>query len=195
MAREDRPSETARPHSDGLLVAAVRADPPDGAALQALVDRHWRRLFGRCRLLTQNADLAADLAQETWYRVIRGRRALDPRQSLAGYLATIAMNLWRDWNRVSRRDGGMSVSHDWSLDAAMPNAGGEPRRLADALPDPRSLEAEKHAQLRMDVDAALAWLTPQLRAIVISRFVDGESAAEIGRRYSRTEETVTGWLR
>ena len=144
MAREDRPSKTARPHSDGLLVAAVRADPPDGAA---------------------------------------------------GYLATIAMNLWRDWNRVSRRDGGMSVSHDWSLDAAMPNAGGEPRRLADALPDPRSLEAEKNAQLRMDVDAALAWLTPQLRAIVISRFVDGESAAEIGRRYSRTEQTVTGWLR
>src|SRR5205807_9511797 len=117
---------------------------------------HWRRLFGRCRLLTQNADLAADLAQETWYRVIRGRRALDPRQSLAGYLATIAMNLWRDWNRVSRRDGGMSVSHDWSLDAAMPNAGGEPRRLADARPDPRGRKSVKKPRPRLNATAALA---------------------------------------
>jgi len=38
--------------SDAWLIAAVRRDPPDEAALDALVDRYWKALFGRCQMLT-----------------------------------------------------------------------------------------------------------------------------------------------
>src|SRR5207253_39689 len=65
-----------RTWSDARLVAAVRRDPPDDAALDALAQRHWKVLYGRCRLLTGDTHAANDLAQETWYRVLRVRNAL-----------------------------------------------------------------------------------------------------------------------
>jgi hypothetical protein len=34
-----------------------------------------------------------------------------------------------------------------------------------------------------------------LRDVLLARYLDDESAAEIGRRYGRTEQTITGWLR
>ena len=43
-------------HTDRALIEAVRRDPPDQAALDALVRRHWPRLFARCRMLTQDVE-------------------------------------------------------------------------------------------------------------------------------------------
>ena len=180
---------------DAWLIAAVRQDPPDESALQLLVDRYWKSLFARCRFLTQNADLANDLANETWYRVLRARGSLDPSKSFRGYLITIATNLWRDWNRTARQGAAMSVGKDQSLDAELPGEDGMSVTLADVLPDPASLDAEEQAILKLDLDEALARLSPQLRDVLVARFVDGESAAEIGRRYGRTEQTVTSWVR
>ena len=74
---------------DGRLIEAVRGDPPDDAALQALVDRYWKSLYARCHLLTQSADLAIELAQESWYRVLRARHALRADGNFPGYLTTI----------------------------------------------------------------------------------------------------------
>ena len=34
-----------------------------------------------------------------------------------------------------------------------------------------------------------------MRDVLISRFINGESAAEIGQRYGRTEQAITGWIR
>jgi len=31
--------------------------------------------------------------------------------------------------------------------------------------------------------------------VLVSRFLADESCAEIGRRYGRTEQTVSGWIR
>jgi RNA polymerase sigma factor (sigma-70 family) len=181
--------------SDDWLVAAVRRDPPDEVALQALVDRYWKPLFARCRLLTQDADVASDLANETWYRILRARRSLDPSKSFRGYLITIASNLWRDWNRAARHGSSMSLGRAQSLDAQLPSDDGTPLTFGDLLPDPASLDAEGQAHLKLDLDEALARLSPQLRDVLAARFVDGESAAEIGRRYGRTEQTVTSWVR
>jgi DNA-directed RNA polymerase specialized sigma24 family protein len=87
-----------------------------------------------------------------------------------------------------------------SLDAALPRGGGAGGEwnhvpLADVLPDVGALAAAEAAQLRCDVDDALRRLPARLRAVVVARYLDGESAAAIGRRYGRTEQTVTAWLR
>ncbi len=180
---------------EAALIEAVRRDPPDYAALDALVRGHWPTLFARCRMLTQNGDAASELAQETWCRVLQARRRLNPCGNLAAYLAVVAKNLWRDRARVARRAGALSDNHLWSLDAAEPNAHGVAQPLASVLPDPMSLEVEEQAHLSMDLDRALASLPPHERDALLSRYIDGESAAEIGRRYGRTEQTVTTWLR
>ena len=58
-----------------------------------------------------------------------------------------------------------------------------------------SRDAEEHKLLALDIDRALEELEPRLRDVLVARFITGESAAEIGRRYGRTEQTVTGWIR
>ena len=50
-------------------------------------------------------------------------------------------------------------------------------------------------QQAMTPDQALARLAPQMRDVLVSRFLADESCAEIGRRYGRTEQSVSGWVR
>jgi RNA polymerase sigma-70 factor (ECF subfamily) len=181
--------------SDSVLIDLVRAEPVDVAALDELVARYWRPLFARCQLLAQDRDLAFDLAQEAWCRVLRARHGLRPDGNFPAYLRTIATNLWRDWSRPSNGGSGMSAARGYSLDAAPHADDGEATAFGDGLPDPRTLDAEAQLQLSLDLDRGLAALSPLMRDVVVARFLDGESAAEIGRRYGRTEQTITGWLR
>src|SRR5688500_3487808 len=150
--------EDRRAWPEPQLIAAVRAEPPDAAALDALVARHWTALHARCALLTLSRDAASDLAQETWLRMLRARRSLDPGGNLPAYLATIATNLWRDRNRAERRAGPLADHRLASLDAPPSDADTDAGALADALPDPASLSREAQALLRLDLDRALARL-------------------------------------
>lgn len=181
--------------SDAQLIAAVRCDPPDEAALDVLVNRYWNAVFGRCQMLTQNYDKALDLAQATWCRLLRARQALKPEGNFPAYLGAIATNLFRDSYRASRRAGPMADYRLESLDAERSSDDGEMVALADIIPDLKSLQPEQQTLLALDIDRALEQLTPQLREVVIARFIDGESCAEIGLRHGRTEQTVSGWVR
>ncbi len=181
-------------HDEAALIEAVRRDPPDAAALQLLVDRHWRALVARCRLLTGSGDDARDLAQESWCRLLRSRHLLRPDGDLGGYLVTIATNLWRDDRRSRRRAGAIAPERLLSLDA--PVAGTDDgASLGASVPSPRSEGAEQLAALRIDIDRALASLAPRHREVLLARYLDGESAAEIGRRFGRSEQTITSWIR
>jgi len=180
---------------DGWLIAAVRRDPPDSAALDELVERYWKTLFGRCLLLTANYEKANDLAQDAWCRVLRARHSLKPGGNFPAYITMIATNLWRDTQRSAKRAGPMAEHRMSSLDAPVVSEEGEMIVLADGLPDLKARESDEHKLLAMDIDRALGQLEPRWRDVLVARFITGESAAEIGRRYGRTEQTVTGWIR
>ena len=180
---------------DAWLIAAVRREPPDAASLDALVTRYWRTLFARCQMLTHDREAANDLAQDAWLRVLRARSSLEPDGNFPAYVVTIATNLWRDRHRSERRAGAMADDRLASLDASVTTEGGDTMVLADVLADPRTLPAEEQTLLKMDVDNALKRLTPQMRDVLTARFLTGESAAEIGRRYGRTEQTISAWVR
>ena len=82
-----------------------------------------------------------------------------------------------------------------SLDAELPGDDGGTAVLADFLPDLKTLQAGDQMPVKLDIDHALAQLTPLLRDVLVARFLAGESCAEIGRRYGRTEQTVSAWVR
>jgi RNA polymerase sigma factor (sigma-70 family) len=82
-----------------------------------------------------------------------------------------------------------------SLDATFETDDGETTRLADMLPDLNALNEEQQRVLSIDIDEALNRLTPLMRDILVSRLLAGESCAEIGRRYNRTEQTISAWVR
>jgi len=189
--RRDNPEAT---WPDAWLINAVRREPPDESALDTLVARYWQQLFARCRMLTMDRDAASDLAQESWLRVLRARRRLDPDGNFHAYIMTIATNLWRDGHRSARRAGPMSDSRIESLDAAEVQDD-LPLALMDVVTQPDTLPPDEQVLLKMDLDNALERLSPHLRDALVSRFLVGESAAEIGRRYGRTEQTISGWIR
>ncbi|HEY0947557.1 MAG TPA: sigma-70 family RNA polymerase sigma factor [Opitutaceae bacterium] len=181
---------------DEWLVAAVRRDPPVESALDALAERYWKPLFARCQFLTLDRNKAHDLAQEAWCRVLRARHALRPGGNFPAYLTAVATNIWRDWHRSARRAGGMAEHRLASLDAEVAcDDGGTRSCLGDAMPDLNSIAAAEQRLLMLDVDHALAQLSPLLREILVSRFLAEESCAEIGRRHGRSEQTISGWVR
>lgn len=194
-AKEWRPLRDVTGWSDAWLVAGARQEPADVEALDALVNRYWKVLYGRCRMLTMDSQQASDLAQETWCRVLRARRTLRPDGNFPAYLTTIATNLWRDWQRSARRAGPMAEHRMASLDARFSAGTGEEMGLADVLPDLNGLHADEQAQLKLDLDEAMSRLAPQLRDVLIARFLNDESAAEIGRREGRTEQTISARVR
>jgi len=116
--------------SDGWLIAAVRRDPPDSAALDELVGRYWKTLFGRCLLLTANYEKANDLAQDAWCRVLRARHSLKPGGNFPAYITMIATNLWRDTQRSAKRAGPMAEHRMSSLDAPVLSEEGETTVIA-----------------------------------------------------------------
>jgi RNA polymerase sigma factor (sigma-70 family) len=181
---------------DAWLIAAIRNQNPDPLALNTLGDRYWMYLFGRCQLLTLDREKANDLAQEAWCRVLRARANLKPGGNFSSYLATIATNLWRDHYRASRRSGPLADNRMESLDASFFNdQGGQTEPLAHRIPDLKSLSPDEQTLLALDIDKALGNLTPLLREVLLARFIQGDSCAEIAKRYGRTEQTVNGWVR
>ena len=194
---EHQPQGAAKPSAwpDAWLINAVRRDPPDEDALNSLVDRYWKPLYARCRLLTVDPDSARDLAQESWLRVLRARHSIQPDGHFQAYITTIATNLWRDMGRSALRAGPIADHRLASLDSSVVADDGDSMPMINILADPNTLSSDDQILLEMDLDNALGRLEPRLRDVLISRFVTGESAAEIGRRYGRTEQAITGWIR
>jgi RNA polymerase sigma-70 factor (ECF subfamily) len=181
--------------TDEWLVAAVRGDPPDTAALDVLAERYWKEVFGRCYLLTLNHEKASDFAQQAWVRVLRTRRRLLPGGNFPAYVSTVATNLWRDAQRWSRRAGPLAERKLVSLDQPIWTDDSDNVVLADTLPSANSPDAGARAMLTLDIDQALERLSVKHRDVLIARFIAGESCAEIGKRYGRTEQSVSGWIR
>jgi RNA polymerase sigma factor (sigma-70 family) len=180
---------------DAWLLSAVRREPPDMQALDALVKRYWKWLHLRCHVLTLNSDEASDLAQETWARVLRARHILQPDGNFGGYIATIAANISRDLHRTKCRSGLLASHLLLPLDCAIETNDGDRVLIADVVGDRRAPVHEEAIALRIDMDRALERLEPRLRDVLLARCVDGESAASIGLRYGRTAQTVTSWAR
>jgi len=179
---------------DAWLVAAARREPPEMDALNTLVSRHWKRLFATCRLLTLDREAAADLAQQTWCRVLRARRELRPGGNFPAYVKATATNLWRDARRSTRRAGDLASNRLVSLSAPV-SGDGEGGIIADIVPDDHARHTDAALLRALDVDEALKQLPPHLHDVLVSRYVLGESCASIGSRYDRTEQSISGWIR
>jgi RNA polymerase sigma-70 factor (ECF subfamily) len=145
--------------------------------------------------LTLDRERARDLAQDTWTRLLRARTMLRPDGNFAGYLTTIATNIWRDQNRSHGRAAALGDRRLLPLDAHSSTDEGDSVALADTVPDGQGHSSEEGLNLKLDMDRALSRLTPLLREVLVARYVNGESAAEIAERFGRTQQTITAWLR
>src|SRR5215471_2122043 len=72
---------------DLKLVEAIRRG--EAAAWPTLIARHQDRLFSTCLRMVHNRDLAADLAQDAFVKIIQGMDSFDGRAKLSTWMIRI----------------------------------------------------------------------------------------------------------
>lgn len=149
-----------------------RARRRDAAAFDTLVELYSARVYGLIYRLLGQRELAEDLTQETFLRVVRTIESYEHDGRFEAWLFRIAANLARDHARKRKRRGSMS-----SLDA------GDPDEPGAALPDmnaaPSGAEALIQAEREAALQAALDRLSPADREIVMLRHFAELSFREI----------------
>ncbi len=80
-----------------------RCQTGDKKAWDTLVDAYWQRLFGYALRATNNAELAQDLVQETFLRIVQRLGRYDDQGKFEAWLFRILVNLVRDHGRSLAR--------------------------------------------------------------------------------------------
>lgn len=145
-------------------MAAARGG--DRGALDTLLQRHHDRVHRLCRRMCANEADADDATQEALVAVVRGLPSYDGRAAFATWAHRVTVNACLD---ELRRRGRRPQPRDH---AALTAGGGALH--VTAAPEPGEVVA-----LRVDLDAALTQLAPEVRAAVVLRDVGGHDYAAI----------------
>lgn len=145
-------------HDDDEL--ARRAARGDTGALDALLRRHTTLVHGVCRRILVNPDDALDATQEALIAIATKVGSFDGRARFSTWAYRVATNAALD---EARRRGRRPVPAEQLPEADRSAGPGTDEAVAD----------------RIDVDAALAQLTPEYRAAVALRDLVGMDYAEI----------------
>ncbi len=138
---------------DATLVAAAQAG--DGAALDALLRRHYASIHGLCRRLTGNAADADDATQDALIAVVRGLPRFDGRAAFTSWAYRVVTNACLDeLRRRGRRPRPVDPDAD-GIDVGRPDGG--PPSLDQSVTD------------RLALEDALAALPADYRAAVVLR--------------------------
>src|SRR4051812_14097749 len=141
--------------TDENLMLAVR----DGEVgkLGILFDRHHRALFDFFVRMTGRPNVADDLVQDVFFRILKYRRTFREQSWFKGWLFHIARNARVDYYRSHRGDGGLDETAAKSLESGGPSPG-------------QLLEDEQRARL---LESALHQLSEDKREVlVLSRYQD-----------------------
>ena len=150
--------------TDEALAAA--ANSGDRGALEVLLARHFDRVHAICRRVTGHREDALDATQEALIAVTRGLHRYDGRALFTTWLYRVATNAALDeLRRRKRRPEPAELDEDRPLGGTGASAGSAP--------------VESVVAARLDVDAALATLSPEFRAAVVLRDLCDLDYAEI----------------
>jgi RNA polymerase sigma-70 factor, ECF subfamily len=169
---------------DGELM--LRYASGDLRAFEALYGRHRSALYRYLARHTRDPEVANDIFQEVWSRVITSRSRYEPRAKFSTFLYRIAHNCFIDHcRRASARQDRANVSNeDFDLEKALPAP------IAD-LPDARA----EHAQTLTRYRAALAALPADQRDTFLLYEESGLTLEEIGSITGVSMETAKSRLR
>lgn len=154
---------------ESVLDRARRRDP---SAFDTLVSLYGARVYGLVYRLLGQRELAEDLTQETFLRVVRTIETYEHDGRFEAWLFRIAANLARDHARKRKRRGSMG-----SLDAGDPDEPG--MDLPDEQAAPIGAEALIASEQALALQAALDRLPASDREIVMLRHFAEMSFREI----------------
>ena len=154
------------------IARGLRKRDPD--LLDRLIERYQHRLLRYLVFLTGNRELAEDIFQETWIRVMERGTQYNGRSKFDTWLFAIARHLVIDWSRKKTTT---------SLEALQEQFGNE-HAFDVPFSGPSPFDAVTTRENRESVQAALSTLDSLHREVLVLRFHEELSLDEIA--------TVTG---
>jgi len=153
-------------------------------AFETLYSRHRAALYRYLVRQARDGEIANDLFQEVWSRVIANRARYEPRAKFRTFLFTLAYNCFIDHcRRVKARPGGLGIEDADAADLLPADY--------ESRPDAKLERAESSARYR----AALASLPPEQRDVYLLHEESDLSLEEIARVTGVGAETAKSRLR
>ena len=153
------------------IARGLRRHDPD--LLDHLIEQYQHRLLRYLIHLSGNRELAEDLFQETWIRVLERGHQYDGKHEFSTWLYAVARNLTIDYLRKKS---------PVSLDGLMEDEEHAPFEPAD--PRPMAWEIVQQHEQAERIGTALIGIPAEYRETVVLRFQEGMTLDEIA--------TVTG---
>ena len=153
--------------SDTSAIArGLRRRDPD--LLDRLIEQYQHRLLRYLVYLAGNRELAEDLFQETWIRVLERGHQYDGKHEFSTWLYAVARNLTIDYLRKKS---------PLSLDGLMEDEEHAPPEPADTRP--MAWEVVQQHEQAGRINAALVSIPAEYRETVVLRFQEGLALEEI----------------
>jgi RNA polymerase sigma-70 factor (ECF subfamily) len=166
------PGELALASDQQIVAWAQDGDEP---AFRELVRRYQRPVFSLIYRMVRDREIAEDLAQETFIRVLNAIDSYRPEHKFSSWIFKIANNAAID--HLRRREPDLL-----SLEGA-PDATSAERQEATALQvrdrTESPLEELEARELGSHIERAIGRLRPEYRACILLRHVEGRPYEEI----------------
>ena len=172
-ASKDMPSEAGNaPPADELELVA-KAQAGDTAAFDELVTRYRSRAFSMIYNLLRNEQDAWDATQDGFVKAWKNIGRFRGQSAFYTWLYRILMNVGIDSLRRKQVEGGTEFDDAIGLHNIEPGAATTPR----AEMEPATRLGDK--EIRARIDDAIARLSPDHRAVIVMREIDGLDYQEI----------------
>ena len=173
--------------SDADLVRLCQAG--DTAAFDQLVVRYRTRIFGMIYNMVHSEQDAWDLAQDSFLKAWKSIGRFRGQSSFYTWIYRIVMNVTIDWLRKKQiKAGGAEFDDSIQLKEVDPASKTSPK--PDALPSERMEQKE----IRSEIDKAIAQLSPEHRAVILMKEIDGMQYHEIAEALGCSIGTVMSRL-
>jgi RNA polymerase sigma-70 factor, ECF subfamily len=171
--------------SDWELVQRARQGDRD--AFRELVERYQRRIAALALGFVRSREDALDIVQETFTKAYQSLDRFKGDSQFYTWVYRIAYNLCVDHRRREAKQPLVSIDTD---------ASGEDRQLPlpDQTHDDQPFERVRDAEIGQRVRDAIAGLTPDHRAVILLREVEGLSYEEISQVLECPKGTVMSRL-
>ena len=166
--------------------AISRLKQGDLSALEELVNRYQVKAVHAAYAIVYDRDLAADIAQNTFVKVVEKVHQFDEERSFAPWFFRILVN---DAIKAAKKQKTV-ISLDEQSD-------GPSAKLANWLTDPnlKPDQLVEQKETREIILKAMQCLTPEERAVIVMRYFLEMSEADMVTKMDRPLSTIKWWLR
>ena len=171
---------------DATLVG--RAQAGETRAFDQLVTRYRGRAYALIYQMTRNEQDAWDITQDGFLKAWKSIGRFRGQSSFYTWLYRILVNRAIDRLRKKAEEGGVKFDEKIGWEAVALEAVTVPQ--AGLLP----VEKISDEELRVRIDEAIGRLSPEHRAVIILREIEGLDYAEIGERMESSVGTVMSRL-